>query len=77
MRIQITDVFLRDGLQDENVIVSTTDKLVIAGALMEAGVARLEVASFVNPARVPQMGDAAEVLAGLPPTPVRPSPPWC
>lgn len=66
MRIQITDVFLRDGLQDENVIVSTTDKLAIARALMDAGVARLEVASFVNPARVPQMGDAAAVLAGLP-----------
>lgn len=66
MRIQITDVFLRDGLQDENVIVSTSDKLEIADALLAAGVKRLEVASFVNPARVPQMGDAAAVLAGLP-----------
>lgn len=66
MRIQITDVFLRDGLQDEKVIVSTSDKLVIADALLAAGVKRLEVASFVNPARVPQMGDAAAVLAGLP-----------
>lgn len=66
MRIQITDVFLRDGLQDENVIVSTTGKLAIADALLAAGVKRLEVASFVNPARVPQMGDAADVLAGLP-----------
>ncbi|MBV1777524.1 hydroxymethylglutaryl-CoA lyase [Paeniglutamicibacter sp. ABSL32-1] len=66
MRIQITDVFLRDGLQDEKVIVSTSDKLEIADALLAAGVKRLEVASFVNPARVPQMGDAAAVLAGLP-----------
>lgn len=66
MRIHITDVFLRDGLQDENVIVSTHGKLAIADALISAGVKRLEVASFVNPSRVPQMGDAAQVLAGLP-----------
>lgn len=66
MRIQITDVFLRDGLQDENVIVATSDKLAIVDSLLSAGVKRLEVASFVNPARVPQMGDAAEVLSGLP-----------
>jgi hydroxymethylglutaryl-CoA lyase len=66
MQIQVTDVFLRDGLQDEKVIVSTADKLGIADALIAAGVKRLEVASFVNPARVPQMGDAVAVLAGLP-----------
>ncbi|GAA3326395.1 hydroxymethylglutaryl-CoA lyase [Paeniglutamicibacter sulfureus] len=66
MQIHITDVFLRDGLQDENVIVSTGDKLAIAEALVASGVKRLEVASFVNPARVPQMGDADAVLTGLP-----------
>ena len=66
MRIHLTDVFLRDGLQDEKVIVSTADKLAIADALLTSGVNRLEVASFVNPARVPQMGDAVDVLAGLP-----------
>jgi hydroxymethylglutaryl-CoA lyase len=66
MRVQITDVFLRDGLQDENVIVSTEDKLAVAEALAAAGFTRLEVASFVNPKKVPQMGDAAQILAGLP-----------
>lgn len=66
MLVQITDVFLRDGLQDENVLVSTSDKLAIAESLVTAGLTRLEVASFVNPKRVPQMGDAAQVLSGLP-----------
>jgi hydroxymethylglutaryl-CoA lyase len=66
MDVQLTDVFLRDGLQDEDVIVATADKLAVAEALMAAGLTRLEVASFVNPQKVPQMGDAAEVLAGLP-----------
>lgn len=66
MDVQITDVFLRDGLQDEDVVVPTADKLAVAEALVAAGHTRLEVASFVNPKKVPQMGDATEVLVGLP-----------
>ncbi len=66
MHVQLTDVFLRDGLQDEDVIVPAADKIAVAQALVAAGLTRLEVASFVNPKRVPQMADAAEVLAGLP-----------
>lgn len=65
--IDIMDVFLRDGLQDEDVVVPTRDKLTVAEALLKAGLRRIEVASFVNPAKVPQMADAADVLAGLPP----------
>ncbi|KAB1642640.1 hydroxymethylglutaryl-CoA lyase [Gulosibacter chungangensis] len=65
--IEIIDVYLRDGLQDEEVIVSTEEKLAIAADLIAAGVRRFEVASLVNPKRVPQMADAAEVLAGLVP----------
>jgi hydroxymethylglutaryl-CoA lyase len=68
MDVQITDVFLRDGLQDEDVVVATADKLAVAGALVAAGLTRLEVASLVHPKKVPQMADAAEVLAGLPPS---------
>lgn len=64
MEVHITDVVLRDGLQDEDAIVSTEDKVAIARALRDAGLADFEVASFVNPARVPQMADAAEVVAG-------------
>lgn len=65
MKVQITDVFLRDGLQDEAVIVSTAHKLEIAQALVAAGVERIEAASFVNPKRVPQMADAAQVISSL------------
>lgn len=66
MRIRLTDVFLRDGLQDEDVVVPTNDKLAVAQALMAAGLTHLEVASFVNPRKVPQMADAADVLSALP-----------
>jgi hydroxymethylglutaryl-CoA lyase len=66
MKVDITDVFLRDGLQDEPVIVSTAHKLEIAQALIAAGIKRIEAASFVNPKRVPQMTDAAEVISSLP-----------
>jgi hydroxymethylglutaryl-CoA lyase len=66
MKVEITDVFLRDGLQDEPVIVSTAHKLEIAEALVAAGLKRIEAASFVNPKRVPQMADATEVISSLP-----------
>ncbi|MDQ0848641.1 hydroxymethylglutaryl-CoA lyase [Arthrobacter sp. B3I9] len=69
MKVEITDVFLRDGLQDEAVLVTTAHKLEIAEALIAAGLKRIEAASFVNPKRVPQMADAAEVIAALPVAP--------
>lgn len=63
--VVITDVVLRDGLQDEPVVVPVEDRLRIAGALVAAGIVRIEVASFVNPARVPQMAGAQEMVRGL------------
>src|SRR6185312_4071927 len=63
--VRITDVYLRDGLQDEDGVVPTEEKLRIAGLLAAAGVPAIEVASFVNPKKVPQMADAEAVLAGL------------
>lgn len=64
--VTITDVVLRDGLQDEPVVVAVEDRIEIAEALVAAGVRSLEAASFVNPARVPQMAGAEELMAGLP-----------
>jgi hydroxymethylglutaryl-CoA lyase len=64
--VRLTDVVLRDGLQDEDVIVSTQDKRRIADALVAAGVRELEVASFVSAKKVPQMADAEALLATLP-----------
>lgn len=64
-RITITDVYLRDGLQDEDVVVATAEKVRIARLLADAGVPAIEAASFVNPVKVPQMGDADALMAGL------------
>lgn len=64
--VQIVEVGARDGLQNEPEVVSTADKLGLITRMIDAGVRRLEVASFVNPKRVPQMADAEAVIAGLP-----------
>jgi len=64
--IQIVEVGPRDGLQNEPDIVATADKLAMIGRMIDAGARRMEVASFVHPARVPQMADAEAVIAGLP-----------
>lgn len=65
-KIEIIEVGPRDGLQNQSAILSTPDKVAMIEKLIAAGARRLEVASFVNPARVPQMADAEAVLAGLP-----------
>lgn len=64
--IELVEVGPRDGLQNEPDIVSTADKLALINRMIEYGARRLEVASFVHPARVPQMADAEDVIAGLP-----------
>src|SRR3954467_11119589 len=70
--IQIVEVGPRDGLQDEPGIVSTEDKIAYIQGTVRAGIGRVEVASFVNPKRVPQMADAEAVIAGLAGTQLRP-----
>jgi hydroxymethylglutaryl-CoA lyase len=67
--IQIVEVGARDGLQNEPDILDTPTKLDLITRCIMAGARRLEVASFVNPARVPQMADAEAVIAGLPDDP--------
>jgi hydroxymethylglutaryl-CoA lyase len=67
--VEIVEVGPRDGLQNERAIVATPDKVELIVRMIDAGARRLEVASFVNPARVPQMADAAEVIARLPDRP--------
>jgi hydroxymethylglutaryl-CoA lyase len=61
-RIHITDVAPRDGLQNQQVPVSAAGKLALIERLAGAGVASVEVTSFVSPRAVPQMADAAELL---------------
>jgi hydroxymethylglutaryl-CoA lyase len=63
--IEIVEVGPRDGLQNESVMFSTEQKLDMIRRAIDAGVRRIEVASFVNPKLVPQMADAEAVSAGL------------
>ena len=63
--IEIVEVAPRDGLQNEDVILGTGAKLELIRRSIGAGVRRIEVASFVNPERVPQMADAEEVCRHL------------
>src|SRR5258708_27453580 len=65
--IEIVEVGPRDGLQNESVLFSTQQKLEFIERAINAGVRRIEVASFVNPKLVPQMADADAVAAGLVP----------
>jgi hydroxymethylglutaryl-CoA lyase len=66
IRVQIVEVGPRDGLQNEAHPVPTAAKIQFVDALAAAGHTRIEVSAFVNPKRVPQMSDAAEVVAGIP-----------
>src|SRR4051795_8797872 len=64
-RIEVVEVGPRDGLQSESQVVPTATKVEFVGRLVDSGVRRVEVASFVNPKRVPQMADAEAVLAAV------------
>ncbi|MFP4137215.1 MAG: hydroxymethylglutaryl-CoA lyase [Halomonas sp.] len=68
-RIHVTEVGLRDGLQNEPVMLDTEQKLSLARALIAAGVREFEVTSFVSPRAVPALADAAAVVAALRDTP--------
>jgi hydroxymethylglutaryl-CoA lyase len=60
---------LRDGLQSEKALVPKEKKLELINAVVDAGVKRVQVTSFVHPKLVPQMADAEEVCRGLQPRP--------
>jgi hydroxymethylglutaryl-CoA lyase len=64
-RIEIVEVGPRDGLQSESQVLPTSTKVDFIRRLRAAGLTRIEVASFVNPKRVPQMADADAVLDEL------------
>ena len=65
-RVNIVEVGPRDGLQSEPELLSTQSKVQFITRAIEAGIRRLEVASFVHPKKVPQMADAEALLAELP-----------
>ena len=65
MQITVTEVGLRDGLQNEAEFFPTDKKIALANRLIDAGVRRLEATSFVSPKAVPQLADAEELVSGL------------
>jgi hydroxymethylglutaryl-CoA lyase len=65
-RIEIVEVGPRDGLQNEKALLDVDQKLEFIRRLEGAGAKRMEVVSFVNPKRVPQMAGAEEIMAALP-----------
>ena len=64
-RVTLVEVGPRDGLQNEARPVTAADKVALVHALQAAGLREIEVTSFVSPRWVPQMGDNAEVMAGI------------
>jgi isopropylmalate/homocitrate/citramalate synthase len=62
VRVTICDVGPRDGLQNEPQTLEPAVRAELVNRLAAAGLARIEAVSFVNPARVPQMACAEEVV---------------
>jgi isopropylmalate/homocitrate/citramalate synthase len=65
MHVTICDVGPRDGLQNDDKHLDPETRAELVNRLAGAGVPRIEAVSFVNPARVPQMAGAEEVVAGI------------
>ncbi len=65
-RVKIVEVGPRDGLQNEPQLVPAAVKVALIDRLGQAGLKAIEATAFVSPKWVPQMGDAAEVMASLP-----------
>jgi hydroxymethylglutaryl-CoA lyase len=63
--VTLVDVGPRDGLQNESQPIPAATKIELVGRLQDAGLREIEVTSYVSPKWVPQMADAAEVMAGI------------
>lgn len=65
-KIEIVEVGPRDGLQNDPSLLSTDVKLEFIERLIDAGVRRMEAASFVHPKLVPAMADSDEIMKRVP-----------
>ena len=65
LHAQVTEVGPRDGFQAEGAFIPTAQKIEFIERLVDAGVPRIEVTSFVSPRAVPQLADAEEVVRGV------------
>jgi hydroxymethylglutaryl-CoA lyase len=64
-RVTITEVGPRDGLQNESHILPLEQKVALIDRLSRTGLSRVEAVSFVSPKAIPQMADAADVMASI------------
>ena len=64
-RVTVCDVAPRDGLQTDALVIEPGVRATLVDLLAAAGLPRIEAVSFVNPARVPQMAAAEEVVAAV------------
>jgi len=64
--VEIYEVGPRDGLQNEKRLIPALDKIALIQLLADCGFRRIEATSFVSSKWMPQMADAAEVMAGVP-----------
>ena len=62
-RVTLFEMGPRDGLQNEAAPIATADKIALVNALSESGLSKIEVTSFVSAKWVPQLSDAAQVMA--------------
>jgi hydroxymethylglutaryl-CoA lyase len=65
VRVRLTEVSPRDGLQNEPKTIPIDLKVAFVDALSEAGFEEIEVSSFVSPKRIPQLADAEQVFARI------------
>jgi len=64
--VGVYEVGLRDGLQNEAAFIATEDKLALVEFLVEAGLKRIELTSFVSPRWIPQLADHTELCQDAP-----------
>ena len=64
-KVRLVDVGPRDGLQNEKATVPTDVKVTLIDMLADAGFPAVEATAFVSPKWVPQMADAADVMARI------------
>lgn len=63
--VTVVEVGPRDGFQMEAQFIPTAVKIEIIDALVKTGIKRIEATSFISPKAIPQMSDAADIVAGI------------
>ena len=64
-KIHLLETGLRDGLQAVKNYVPIKDRILIANGLIDAGIRNIQITSFVNPKKVPQMSESEELIRRL------------